>query len=441
MWFGHLASLDGVHSALTSLLQPLGAALYPPLNWDSLIERKDKIYAIFHSYMLPTTWIPEEGKSAQTLQAELLGGKTDGRYRIKGACSCCGKCGATIDIQAGACPALQAEAARFVLESHQPSIGIQPFIDSFPSSELRFWTVADRTASAGHPRFRSTNILLKTGADLDRANSDGIPFTAEVYAAVHDDSLACSKLIDRMQHEQAAFLNTSTSWASAASASTWGSTLRRRLPSSTSSPLRPMATAGAKCTSKTCCGSWARRWSTACAGRFDGFRCRRRRGVHTTRAPDLALLARMSSGCACRRPIAHARRPLTFPRAAAFGDFERGRAPSNLHRFSRMGGIPVSGQANTAWTRKSARPCVAGPHPVSRSGSRRRGCVRYLMRGLLLSSPVAQCEESERSIKPLATRLFHTASLSAKSAGRRSAERELDANDEQRVVAGCAADG
>jgi len=206
MWFGHLASLDGVHSALTSLLQPLGAPLYPPLSWDSLIERKDKIYAIFHAYMLPTTWVAAEGKSISALTAELLRGKPDGRYRIKGACSCCGKCGATIDIKGDACPALQAEATRFVLESHQPSIGIQPFIDSFPSSELRFWTVADSTASAaGHLRFRSTNILLKTSADLHHANSDGIPFKAEVYAAVHDDSLACSKLIDRMQHEQAAF--------------------------------------------------------------------------------------------------------------------------------------------------------------------------------------------------------------------------------------------
>ncbi len=54
-------------------------------------------------------------------------------------------------------------------------------------------------------RFRSTNILLKTSADLDRANSDGIPFKAEVYAAVHEDSLARSKLIDRTQHEQVAF--------------------------------------------------------------------------------------------------------------------------------------------------------------------------------------------------------------------------------------------
>jgi hypothetical protein len=205
MWFGHLATLDGIHGTLTPLLQPLGARLYPPLSWDILIERKDKIYTIFHSYMLPTTWVTAEGRSVEVLTAELLRGKPDGRYRIKGACSCCGKCSATIDVKAGACASLQEEVTRFVLQNHQPSIGIQPFIESFPSSELRFWTVADSTADAGHLRFRSTNILLKTSADLDRANSDGIPFKAEVYAAVHDDSLACSKLIDRMQLEQAAF--------------------------------------------------------------------------------------------------------------------------------------------------------------------------------------------------------------------------------------------
>ena len=66
MWFGHLASLDGVHSALSALLRPLGAPLYPPLSWDSLIERKDKIYAIFHSYMLPATWIPADSCPADT---------------------------------------------------------------------------------------------------------------------------------------------------------------------------------------------------------------------------------------------------------------------------------------------------------------------------------------------------------------------------------------
>lgn len=95
MWFGHLATLDGVHGTLASLLQALGARLYPPLSWDTLIERKDKMYAIFHSYMPPTTWVTVQGGSIQALAAELLRGKPNGRYRIKGACSCCGKCGAT----------------------------------------------------------------------------------------------------------------------------------------------------------------------------------------------------------------------------------------------------------------------------------------------------------------------------------------------------------
>ena len=52
-------------SAVSSLLEPLGVPLYLPLSWDSLIERKDKIYAIFHSYMLPTTWVAAEAQSIQ----------------------------------------------------------------------------------------------------------------------------------------------------------------------------------------------------------------------------------------------------------------------------------------------------------------------------------------------------------------------------------------
>jgi hypothetical protein len=63
MWFGHLASLDDVHAALTPLLHSLGARLHPPFSWDSLIERKDKIYSILHNYMLPTTWVSTAGKS------------------------------------------------------------------------------------------------------------------------------------------------------------------------------------------------------------------------------------------------------------------------------------------------------------------------------------------------------------------------------------------
>jgi hypothetical protein len=105
--------------------------------------------------------------------AELLRDKPNGRYRIKGACSCCGLCGATIDVQAGASASVEAEVTRFVRKNHQPGIGIQPFVSSFPASELRFWTVADdhtlHRSSSGvanmqPPRFRSTNILLKTSA-------------------------------------------------------------------------------------------------------------------------------------------------------------------------------------------------------------------------------------------------------------------------------------
>ena len=220
MWFGHLASLAKLNAAMEQqLIHPLQARLFPPISWDELIQSKDKIYTVFHSYMLPTKWVPTAGKCTNQVVAELLRGVSDGHYRVKGSCSCCGRCSATITVQSGRSEELEAEVARFILKSFQPSIGIQPLLASFPSNELRFWTVAEDGAAAVaaaaaptiHPseqhqaRFHKTGLLLKTSALLVRANDNGIPFQAEMYTAVHADSLACSKLIDRMLLEQASF--------------------------------------------------------------------------------------------------------------------------------------------------------------------------------------------------------------------------------------------
>ena len=205
MWFGHLASLAKLNAVMQQqLLRPLRASLFPPISWDELIESKDRIYAIFHKYMLPTTWVPTASKRTDQVVAELLRGVSDGHYRVKGSCSCCGKCSTTIVVQSGRCEELEAEVTRFIHKSHQPSIGIQPFVATFPSNEMRFWTVADDGATH-QPRFHKTGLLLKTSAVLERANDNGIPFQAEVYAVLHADSLACSRLLDCMLVEQASF--------------------------------------------------------------------------------------------------------------------------------------------------------------------------------------------------------------------------------------------
>lgn len=206
MWHGRVGSVTSLAAALTQLLSPLGAPrLFPPVSWDELIERKDLIYDIFQPYMLPSRWVSTADKEMKQLAAALIQSLPNGQYRVKGAQAWGASCGVTVAISSGACDELPGIIERFVHEWHQPAIGVQPFVDSFPGNELRFWTMADEGANvaAGEPRFRFTAILLKTR--LSFRNTSITRFDAEVYSTVHDDSAACGKLLEQMLKEQSAF--------------------------------------------------------------------------------------------------------------------------------------------------------------------------------------------------------------------------------------------
>lgn len=178
-------------------------------------------------------------------------GKSDGRYRIKGALFVLRQVRHHHRHQGGCLRLATSGGDALPAPQSPPNVGNRSSI-AFRLRSFGPWLVALSTlvtcASA-----RPTSC--STSADLHRANSDDISFKAEVYAAVHEDLLACSKLIASRRPSS----STSTSWAYAAYALTWDTTPQARLPSSTSLPPRLMARVGARCTSKICSGSWARR--------------------------------------------------------------------------------------------------------------------------------------------------------------------------------------
>ena len=170
-----------------------GAQLFPPLSWDDLLERKDVIYQRFGpAFMLPAAWFAVPTlQSVEHVAAQMLAGRADGRWMIKGSFSYGGLTCHSVQIKGGACAQLQQVLTTLYTQEHQRSIGIQPYEQGLHDFELRAYLVRDPRLDVGwRPAvFVRTHILQ---------HNDFSSFEAEQMQPVYGRSLEIAGFIDNL---------------------------------------------------------------------------------------------------------------------------------------------------------------------------------------------------------------------------------------------------
>jgi hypothetical protein len=140
MWLREECSVEQAERLVTLMLGEIGATLWPPVSWETMLEHKNNIYSRFNKFMLPARWVTLRAVNGDIarLGASLLGFcRTDGDYFIKGGFSYAKLCGQRITVTDGQCPELADVLRRWVDNAHQTAIGIQPFMPGFDEFELR----------------------------------------------------------------------------------------------------------------------------------------------------------------------------------------------------------------------------------------------------------------------------------------------------------------
>lgn len=176
MSFQHARIQEIIVDFTRLILTPTGARLFPPLDWDAFLERKDQIYARLSGYMLPAAWINTDGHTADELSALLLVGKADGRYILNGAASFTAQCCAVIDVVdeactgvvtcPAACTTLAEALTYFIKVKHQICVGLQPHVPEFAANEVRFWYTEAIVDLTKMPRGRPNSGSSRTSRGL-----------------------------------------------------------------------------------------------------------------------------------------------------------------------------------------------------------------------------------------------------------------------------------
>jgi len=167
MWYGEWAPQAELLASCQELLTAIGHAtqsrrlpsLYPPLQWDQLLEQKQQVFARFRSIMLPTVWRLVQGDTEaedELLAQRLVDKQAPGRYVLKGSWSDCAQAVHTDIVLAG-----NGKVPEHLLKCiadlrtryHQRCVGLQPFVAGFSDNEFRHWCVAMPDAR-GQLRFR-----------------------------------------------------------------------------------------------------------------------------------------------------------------------------------------------------------------------------------------------------------------------------------------------
>ena len=131
------------------------AQLFPPTTWDELFEPKDEVYAAFgDEFMLPALWVPLPSlKDVQRVAAQILSGRSDGQYMLKGRYSHGAITAMPFTVTNGRCSALPGALGQLFTEHHQRCVGVQPYEPKLRDLEQRVFLVLNPGAAAGEPRW------------------------------------------------------------------------------------------------------------------------------------------------------------------------------------------------------------------------------------------------------------------------------------------------
>lgn len=205
---GRLTELQAaVHTAQHQSLQAV-VHVYPPREWDELLENKDRVYQKFQSVMLHTVWTaaarPESNvalsrDALQEAAAWLVDGRPAGRYVLKASYADCAQAVRTdiqLDVSASGSSAIPARLVDAMQEFHdrfhQLKFGLQQFIEDFPTNEFRHWYMA-LPDNNGTRTFRLV-------ATVRTKYSGAIPqqMTAVGSSTLDPESIACYDLAQRI---------------------------------------------------------------------------------------------------------------------------------------------------------------------------------------------------------------------------------------------------
>ena len=196
-WMLKECTLERAGALVNTMLQEIGASLWPPTSWEALLENKDQVFAKFNKFMLPARWVTMRAvnDNVKRLASQLLGFcPNDGRYFVKGSCSCDADCAQSIVVAGGKCAQLAGLLRGWTESMHQQCFGIQPFVPGFGDFELRTWIVPDHVTK----RWRSV-LTIKTMLTTKGR------IWGEQYQPLHGPGLPVARLIDEMLTEHAPF--------------------------------------------------------------------------------------------------------------------------------------------------------------------------------------------------------------------------------------------
>ena len=142
--------------------------ILPPLEWEEELEHKNVFYSHLYPFMLPTQWVNAAEKQLDDIARELVTGKTDGSYVVKGSFSDAKSCVKRIEIRDGKCTNLVKLVREFVQKRHQPFVGIQAFVNGFEQAEYRFWCQRDNQTCVGRGRWHITTQVRTSLCPNDR---------------------------------------------------------------------------------------------------------------------------------------------------------------------------------------------------------------------------------------------------------------------------------
>jgi hypothetical protein len=193
---GSAATLQSV--VLPNMLRCLGRAeLFPPDSWELMFDHKDATYARFGSeFMLPSLWVSLPSLEAVPgVAAQLLQGRADGAWMVKGSWSWGSLTAHKIVVSGGKCPLLVSILCELFKDYHQRRVCIQEYEPALQQREVRVFLVLDPGCASGWRQAVSVITSFKAKAGKGLSLSD---CTCEMQQPTHGISLAVAGLIDSL---------------------------------------------------------------------------------------------------------------------------------------------------------------------------------------------------------------------------------------------------
>jgi hypothetical protein len=212
-WSGVFTSFDHLiyqlqHAQFIRCLLHRGAQLYPPQSWD-LFDDKKQVQLLFGDALLPTDWfdIPCSGageaassEELHTLCEQLLKGRADGHWVVKGSFSFNAVAVCAIHIQRGTCDKLFGIVERLHVDCRQHCIGIQQYMPELAQLELRVFLVLDNKQPSGWRQCLS----LRTSSTFSSNSDESLTMSAELEQPVHGVAKQVAQFVDALLLQHAA---------------------------------------------------------------------------------------------------------------------------------------------------------------------------------------------------------------------------------------------